>query len=367
MTTSAASPVVETLPERRRWFLSIRARLVLAFTLLFTVVFAGLGYSVYTFASQRALDRLAEDLLVLLRGAASGVNGDDFASMAQMEALPDLAYPEDERFWTIVDWLATVKRVDGRSGVYSIAQDPNNGPFFFVASASARAEPDDPGTARFRQPLELDPTDSSLDDFFALFDGRSDTWLLLDPYEDDFGYWISGYAAIKNPAGESVGVVGIDYQATYLYEVRRQILTAGIPIFITIYVVFIITIIILISRFMGPLKLITRAAESIGDGDYDTKLPARSRLLTSEMDILNEVFVAMVRKLDRRETDLRRQVEELKIEIDQAKASAQVSEIVDSDFFASLQSKAVNIRRRRAESESGQAPFAPGANAPEAP
>ena len=47
-----------------------------------------------------------------------------------------------------------------------------------------------------------------------------------------------------------------------------------------------------------------------------------------------------------REQALRQEIEQLRIEIDESKRQKQVSEIVDSDFFQDLQSKARSLRTR---------------------
>jgi hypothetical protein len=59
----------------------------------------------------------------------------------------------------------------------------------------------------------------------------------------------------------------------------------------------------------------------------------------------------MVGKVYRREQTLRRQVEELRIEIDEVKRKKQVSEIVGTDFFQDLQAKARSMRRRSRSEE----------------
>ncbi len=51
-----------------------------------------------------------------------------------------------------------------------------------------------------------------------------------------------------------------------------------------------------------------------------------------------------------REQALRQEIEQLRIEIDEAKRQKQVSEIVDSDFFQDLQSKARSLRNRTRQS-----------------
>lgn len=58
---------------------------------------------------------------------------------------------------------------------------------------------------------------------------------------------------------------------------------------------------------------------------------------------LAERAVAEVRK---REAGLKKQIETLRIEIDQMKREQQVNEIVETDFFNELRQKAQDIRKR---------------------
>lgn len=60
------------------------------------------------------------------------------------------------------------------------------------------------------------------------------------------------------------------------------------------------------------------------------------------------VAVENAQKVRERESALKRQIEELKVEIDQSKRQAQVAEISDSDFFRNLQSNAAKLRQRSA-------------------
>lgn len=69
--------------------------------------------------------------------------------------------------------------------------------------------------------------------------------------------------------------------------------------------------------------------------------------IKDEISQLAHDFAIMVGKVYMREQALRRQVQELKIEIDESKRSHQVSEIVETDFFKDLQARANNMRVRR--------------------
>ncbi|MBK8026528.1 MAG: HAMP domain-containing protein [Chloroflexi bacterium] len=331
--------------SRKPLFVSVRARLVIGLTLLFSIVFIGGFLVVYQFASARAMDRLAEDLRVLLEGTARGIDGDAFRSVAQFGEANEAGYSDDPRFWLIVDWLASIKSVDYRTGIYTFAFSERLAEYVYVASATARTAPEDDETARFQQVADFGIGDYP--DFDALFTGASSEWLLLEPYEDEFGQWISGYEAILDEAGEPVGVLGIDYRAEYVASVQRQILDAAVPSFLIGFSIFFVVVYLISIPLTRPIKTLTLAAERIGEGDYTAPLPPSGSYVQDEFSILADVFRVMVSKVQGREVELRKQVEELKIEIDEAKARAQVDEIVDTDFFASLQEKARHIRGRK--------------------
>jgi hypothetical protein len=54
----------------------------------------------------------------------------------------------------------------------------------------------------------------------------------------------------------------------------------------------------------------------------------------------------MIDKVYRREQNLRKEVEQLKIQIDENRRKKQVEEIVESEFFQSLREKATEMRKR---------------------
>jgi nitrate/nitrite-specific signal transduction histidine kinase len=96
-----------------------------------------------------------------------------------------------------------------------------------------------------------------------------------------------------------------------------------------------------------PIGRLTTAARQVGEGKYEQNFSAISHTsLRDEITLLAEVFTSMASKIYQREQSLIRKVEELKIEIDEAKRQKQVDEIVESDFFQDLQAKARAMRKR---------------------
>ena len=115
---------------------------------------------------------------------------------------------------------------------------------------------------------------------------------------------------------------------------------------IGVFVLFLL-VLLLSSALTRPISRLSHIAERIGEGDYDQDLPQSTSRLRDEINTLSGVFAIMVDKVRLREQALRQQVEELKIEIDEAKRQKQVSEIVDSDFFQGLQERAHTMRQRK--------------------
>ena len=168
------------------------------------------------------------------------------------------------------------------------------------------------------------------------------------PYEWEDRWWVSGYAPIRNSAGEVVGGVGIDYRYDYVIGVRNSVRDRAIPAFIIVYTGLFILVWLVSNVFTRPISAITRVAERIGEGDYnvDASNIGDSRF-PDELTTLARVFRSMTTKVEQREEQLRERVAELEITLDLNKRDQQVSEIIESDFFQDLQSKARDMRARR--------------------
>jgi methyl-accepting chemotaxis protein len=183
-----------------------------------------------------------------------------------------------------------------------------------------------------------------------ILEGFESETISMDGYHDDWGYHVSAYGPITDSNGIVVGAVGIDFLANYVEEVQagiRQTMTWAL----VIAVIVLFGLVFGMARYLTlPIVRLTRAAQGVGEGNYDQDFSAMTQdRFPDEIDVLASNFAAMVDKVYKREQKLRQQVEELKIEIDEAKRSSQVSEIVDTDFFRDLQAKATRMRSRRSQ------------------
>lgn len=98
-----------------------------------------------------------------------------------------------------------------------------------------------------------------------------------------------------------------------------------------------------------PILAITDAAAAIERGDFEAIALNQVAQRSDELGRLAHVFQRMGQEVQSREQRLKQQVKLLKIEIDEAKRAREVNEIIDTNFFQDLQTRAAELRRRRQE------------------
>ena len=114
---------------------------------------------------------------------------------------------------------------------------------------------------------------------------------------------------------------------------------------------------VLPNSLARPITRLTHIARQIGDGHYDQDLAGLTKArLRDEIGILAEVFDMMVGKVEHREQSLRQEVQRLQIEIDESKRQNQVNEIVETEFFQELVTRAQEMRDRKRARLAGELP-----------
>jgi hypothetical protein len=135
----------------------------------------------------------------------------------------------------------------------------------------------------------------------------------------------------------------------YLGKIQqeRQILLVVISLFILATA----GLAVLLSDRMiaRPILTVARAASDMESETFDTKSLSVLATRRDEFGQLARVFQEMARQVAVRQQQLKRQVRALKIEIDDVKQQQQVKEIVETDFFQDLTTKARGLRDRNAD------------------
>ncbi|MGF1459756.1 MAG: HAMP domain-containing protein [Leptolyngbyaceae cyanobacterium] len=162
------------------------------------------------------------------------------------------------------------------------------------------------------------------------------------------------YVALK-PLGQLNWVVGtVTPESFFLTGINRNKnrMLIVIALFLGIGAV---TVVWLSDRAIArPILNISDAAEAVETGSFsEAKLDATTQR-NDELGKLARVFEKMAKEVYAREQQLKRQLQALKIEIDESRKSREVRDIVETDFFKDLKMKAQNLRELRHRSRAEQ-------------
>src|SRR5436309_3354636 len=151
----------------------------------------------------------------------------------------------------------------------------------------------------------------------------------------------------------------------FLEAIRRNLRLAGV-VAAGVLSVGLVASVILARRVTGPVSRLTAAA-ALETHTFDPESLAEVTRRPDELGHLARVFHRMALEVYAREQRLRQEVQQLRIEIDEAKKVRQVAEITETDYFQDLRQRAQALRARfggpgDAPSATGDAPSAPGAH-----
>lgn len=99
-------------------------------------------------------------------------------------------------------------------------------------------------------------------------------------------------------------------------------------------------------EYLHNVSLVTAAAAAVESGGFDEHMLDAVSGRQDALGQLARVFQRMGKEVQAREHRLKTQVQQLRIEIDEARKQKQVEEVTESDYFQSLQKRASDLRQR---------------------
>lgn len=100
-------------------------------------------------------------------------------------------------------------------------------------------------------------------------------------------------------------------------------------------------------EYIQQFERVISAAVALETGNYKPHMIEPVTERTDELGQLARVFQRMARVVEERENQLKKEVKELKIEIDKVKQARQVAEITETEYFQQLRSKVSQLRSGR--------------------
>jgi len=98
-------------------------------------------------------------------------------------------------------------------------------------------------------------------------------------------------------------------------------------------------------EYLQQVARLTAAAAAVEAETFDPDSLAGVAARADELGQLARVFRRMAREVYSREQRLKQQVQQLRIELDEAKQARQVAEIVETEYFQKLQARAHDLRK----------------------
>ncbi|MBT9139202.1 MAG: hypothetical protein DDT31_01783 [Syntrophomonadaceae bacterium] len=328
-------------------------------------MFASAYYWFYTFTIRSAVESIRKDLNNTLQGAAAGIDVDELLELYETGEPNAEGFSDDPRYLNQMAWFETIQQMEPRAWPYSYIM------LGLAGYETARRQIQNQGERRVETFI---PTDE------RQFVGLVDLWAIREPsrsylflevgeasnysvqawkqnglverpdlYTDEWGEWFSSYIPLRNDAGQTVALLGVDFEASYVNQLKRTLVDQIIVSFSLAYGSLFILVYVSSSFFTRPLNRLSIAAQKIANAEYnDTEALTllSNRGLQDEFTALADVFILMIIKVKGREEALKIKVQKLQIEIDETRKQNQVKDIVESEFFQDLQQKAAKMRRR---------------------
>ena len=98
-------------------------------------------------------------------------------------------------------------------------------------------------------------------------------------------------------------------------------------------------------EYLQQVSRLTDAAAAVEAETFDPDSLTSVAARDDELGQLARVFQRMAREVYSREQRLKQQVQQLRIELDEAKQAQQVAEIVETEYFQQLQARAHDLRK----------------------
>lgn len=151
--------------------------------------------------------------------------------------------------------------------------------------------------------------------------------------------------------GEIVGTQVVYVPASDIFSSSRRNFYTAMGIFVALFATGIVTLNVLLRRTISkPLTHMSALAEQLREGKDDSPHSSPEIAQISErgdeLGSMARVFAGMANAVRSREKQLKAELQQLRIEIDEDRREQEVKRIADSDYFRDLQTRAAELRQR---------------------
>jgi hypothetical protein len=158
-------------------------------------------------------------------------------------------------------------------------------------------------------------------------------------------------APIIDSQGQVTGATLVILPTDHVRATIRHQLELAAVVAAFVLAIGLLTSVILSRRVTEPVAQITAAAAAIEAETFEPENLSDVAQRTDELGQLARVFQRMAREVYAREQRLKQQIQELRIEVNEARKAQQVTEITDTEYFQKLQKRAQDLRSKTGHSD----------------
>lgn len=153
-------------------------------------------------------------------------------------------------------------------------------------------------------------------------------------------------APILGDEGGVLGATIVHLPADRVHQAIRENLTLAGVVAACVLAAGLVASVILARRVTGPVSRLSDAAAALEAHTFEPESLAEVTGRRDELGHLARVFHRMALEVHAREQRLRREVQQLRIEVDESKKVRQVAEITETEYFQALRQRAQGLRAR---------------------
>lgn len=267
----------------------VKVTLALVFAMLFACGVSGLV--IYKYALARQFDQLRNRLMMIAQISSLMVDGDSLSGIPlSREGV------NDPRYAPIAEALLRIKKAaPSLTYIYTLSRTATPHSYQFIvdpepkgpAMKDSGAYPGDRYDATAFPELEKG------------WDGPAADRKLG---RDEWGVFMSGYAPVRDKAGRTVAILGVDMAAGDVYAIQREV---GRRLWVVLILAMLLSIVLgmlVWSRVTGPLARLVKGTRHIARGELEHRVPVAG----------DDEVAELGRSFNRMAADLKSHIDELR-------------------------------------------------------
>jgi len=186
----------------------------------------------------------------------------DQYDLSDLDRYESLGEVKDQEYISLLQQWTAVADAYGYAYIYAMKPGPDDSFIFILDIANLSSDEDD-----WSFQYEYDDAPPEILETY-----RTGNKILAEPYTDQWGTFQSMYAPIVDSSGKTTGVLGVDYDISFVEGLKRKALTTFFIAVFASVVLAIITGYLLALSLTKPIKAAALTVDEIAKGNLLTKI-----------------------------------------------------------------------------------------------